>query len=108
MREKKLKANSANIAISRPSAVAISACATPAVTCVGATRPDAADHLERLHHAGDRAEQSHQRRRGDDGLEHPQAAAEDLFDAAGLVAGARFDPPRGLIAIVAITWKKRP
>ena len=63
-------------AISRPSAVAISACATPDVTCVGATRLDAADHVERLHHAGDRAEQAHQRRRGHHRLEHPQSARE--------------------------------
>ena len=68
----------------------------------------AADHLEGLHHAGDRSEQTHQWRRGNHRLEHPQAAAEALFDVACFVAGARFDPPRGLVAIVANHCEEPP
>ena len=59
-----------------------------------------ADHVERLHHARDGAEQAEQRRRSHYSLEHPQSARQRLFDPACLIAGARFDPPRGLVAIV--------
>ena len=41
-------------------------------------------------------------------FEYPQAAAEAFLDIARFIAGARFDPPRGLIAIVADHLKEPP
>src|SRR5260221_129654 len=52
-----------------------------------------AEQLEGADHAGDSAEQSQQRRGGDDGLEHPQPAPQRLLDEARLVRRARIDPP---------------
>src|SRR5258708_24311523 len=53
-----------------------------------------AEQLEGADHAGDSAEQSQQRRGGDDGLEHPQPASQGLLDEARLGGRARFHPPR--------------
>jgi hypothetical protein len=51
---------------------------------------------------------SHQWRRGNHGLEDPQTAAEALLDVARFVAGPRFNPPCGLITIVANHSEKPP
>jgi hypothetical protein len=99
IRAKKLKPNSANIAIGKPSAVAIRACATPDVTCVGATRPEPPMTLNACiipvmvpsrpirGAAVTTVSSTHK----------PRLSV--FLDAAGFVSGARFDPPRGLTPI---------
>ena len=65
----------------------------------GGNQARPANYLEGLHHASDGAQQTHQRGRGHDGFEHPEAAAQGLFDLSRFVTRARFHPPRGMIAV---------